>query len=176
MTKLYEKKHLLDASFKLLCLFLAATMFIILLFVFPTHDSRRDLLIIICLGMLVFVLLILGSRARGYLHLCIKRNPIAILDDEYLKVYSYITNRYTTIKWEEVERCETFYTRDGYYCYPVYIDHAKEPHGLFRKSGMRKDSFRYSYTGLSEDELLALFDKYIRNAKEKKSIICKEHF
>lgn len=160
--ELYERKHFIAAVYStMLFLLVSIVMCIIVLGNDSSTGASTILFKIGCLVLYMDLLFTFIIRVRAYIHLCVLKRPIAVINDKELFVYSTLTGKYTTISWERISKFDTYHSKTGNYCFPVYINKNDEPHRFLHYMGLRKDCFRFSYTDYPEDEqIIALLNQY----------------
>ena len=162
MIELHERKHALSALFHTLIFLLASVVLCVLVIRSSSFPVIWDVVFNVVM-IVLYSCILLGFilKTRAYIHLCVKGNPIAIIKDNELCVYSALTDSYTAINWSDVLKFDTYQTKTGDYCFPVYRRKTDKPNRFLHIMGLRKDCFRYSYTDYSEEELLAMLHKHL---------------
>lgn len=162
---LHERKHFFSAIYY-------TVLFILITIVTSSIVMRQDSFngigntIISILISVLYLIILFGfiQKVRTYIQLCILERPIAIIDDKEISIYSTLTGNYTAISWEKISKFDTYHSKTGNYCFPIYIDKKDEPNRFLHYMGLRKDCFRFSYTEYPEDEqILALLEQFIPN-------------
>ncbi len=160
---LREKKHFFSAIYYIVFFLLITIVTTSIIMRQDSFNGTSNIIVSILFTVLYLIILFCFiQKVRTYIQLCILERPIAIIDNKEIRIYSTLTGSYTAISWERISKFDTYHSKTGNYCFPVYINKKDEPNRFIHYIGLRKDCFRFSYTEYPEDEqILALLDQFI---------------
>ena len=156
-TNIYEKPHLpriaRDVGMTVLVVLLLLGLIAL------KHQGGTILNAITDVAASLALLVVLGEtwlKARRFAHNHILQRPAAVLDSNFLHVYSPLHNDFTAIGWDEIDLFFCSRSRGRRIVFPLYKDKSKNRRSLFYTIFpiLRADCLFYGRLEMEENELL----------------------